>query len=365
MNILFINSKNHWENGWLNTPTSLRFAMDTLNNLGISVSCSEIQDANELEKTLGRLPKRTLLWPNAYYTQGASGEVVWLQEFIENRELPYVGSPVHGLKNMLNKPNTHQLLSRAGVAIPDYLSILRSHFHEFDKLIANSELTWPVVVKPSCESCSMGVIRADTPSQAKQHIEQLFDEFPFSEALLETFLPSEDITCGFLALGNDILLLPTYYKSLELSGKKHVVERDLGKGPWGGSSIVMPPIKGATILNQLQDQMLKLTHALQIAGITRVDARLDEGGILRFFDVNGMPALSYPKSVLVRQVRQCFPHLPDVKAYEYLLKTVVLIAAERFNLKVPGKLCDEHLFSMDSKHGIRLSALRNTQYEAM
>ncbi|MDW3192819.1 MAG: hypothetical protein R8G66_10650 [Cytophagales bacterium] len=348
MDILFINSEHFWLNGWLNTPTGIKYAMDTLKGFGINVNCEEIRSSEALESLLGRLPYQTLLWPNAYYTRNALGEVVWLQEYIEERGLPYVGTPVQGLKNMLHKNLTHQLLQAADIPVPAHLTISRHRLTQIDRLIEKSALQWPIVIKPSSESCSMGILKAENLDEAKEHITQLFHDFPNSDALLETFLPSEDVTCGYLAMGDQQLLLPTYYQSLEVSGNTHVVERDIGTGPWGGSSIIMPPVKDTLVLEQLQDQMPKLAAAVGITGVTRVDARMDEDGTLKFFDVNGMPALSYPRSVLVRQVRECFPELPDHSAYEYLLRTIVIIAADRFELSIPNSVCDQNLFSLES-----------------
>lgn len=358
MKILFINSANFWLNGWLNTPTSLQMAMDTLKSFGITVSSHEIRHSIALEDLLDHIPKDTLIWPNAYYTMGSSGKIEWLQDLIEKRNLPYVGTSVKGLKKMLNKTLTHQILSQADVPVPDHLTISRSQFAQFDNIISDSNPRWPMVIKPSSESCSMGILKANTPEQAKQHIAQLFDEFPQSEALLETFLPNEDITCGYLALKGDTILLPTYYKSLELSGKLHIAERDLGAGPWGGSSIAMPTVDDTIALDQLRKQMPVLTRTIGVSGITRVDARMDAMGTLKFFDVNGMPALSYPKSILVRQVRECYPNLSATKAYEYLLKTIVAIAAERFNITVSNTFSEDNLFSMHSDHVIRIPTLQ-------
>lgn len=355
MNVVFINSQNFWLNGWLNTPSYLTYAMDILASMGITVSTKEVKHAKELEDVLSKLPHTTLVWPNAYYTQGESGQIVWIQELIEKYALPYVGTSVQGLKTMLDKADTHQILHQGGVHVPQHLRISRTDFEHFEDLFEGSELSWPIVVKPTSESCSMGVIRVTNLAQAQEHIVKLFDEFPHSDALLETFLPDEDITCGYLQLDDDIMLLPTYYKSLKMPGKEYVMERDLGVAPWTGADIIMPPVQNEAVLQQLADQMPALAQAMGITGITRADARMDSDGILRFFDVNGMPALSFPKSVLVRQVKECFPELLDLKAYEYLLNTLVTMAARRFNLTVPNAVIDQNLFSLGGGHVIRLS----------
>lgn len=356
MNIVFINSKGFWPNGWLNTVSSLKYAMNTLASMGITVSAREVAHVNELEDVLSHLPLDTLVWPNAYYTEGASGHVVWIQELIEKYALPYVGTSVQGLKTMLDKTDTHQKLYQAGVPVPRHLSISRADLEEVEDLIKGSGLSWPIVVKPTAESCSMGVIRANNQKQAQEHIIRLFDEFPHSNALLETFLPNEDITCGYLRLGGEVMLLPTYYKSQKMPGTEYVMERDLGVAPWTGPDIIMPPVRDKEALQQLSVQMPTLAHEMGNTNVTRADARMDTDGKLRFFDVNGMPALSFPKSVLVRQVKECFPELSDVKGYSFLLNTLVMIAADQFKLTIPGSLTDQNLFSLDGAHVIRLAA---------
>lgn len=358
MNIIFINSQNFWINGWLTTSPFLKHAMDTLTSMGITVSAKEISHAKELEDLLSKLPENTLVWPNAYYTLGESGQIVWIQELIEKYNLPFVGTALQGLKTMLDKTHTHQVLHQAGVAVPQNLTISRANFKNFEDLLEKSKLSWPIVIKPTSESCSMGVLKANTLVQAQEHIAKLFNEFPHSNALLETFLPNEDVTCAYLQLGDNILLLPTYYKSLKMPGKEYVTERDIGVAPWTGADIVTPPVQDKNTLEQLANQMPALIQAMDITGVIRADARMDVDGTLRFFDVNGMPGLSFPDSVLVRQVIECYPELSDHKAYEYLLSTLVMMTAHRFNLPIPNALVDQNLFSFNGSHVVRLSALQ-------
>ena len=354
MNILFINSKGFWLNGWLNTPAHLQNAIDVLKLADITVDQVEINDVVQLRQALSSMPPNTLVWPNAYYTRDEAGKLIWLQEVLDEMDIPFVGTAAEGLKRMLEKEQTHHYLSTAGVPVPPHICISRERLDQLDSLIETSELHWPVVVKPSAESCSMGVVKANNLKEAILAVNSIFEEFPYSSAMVEAFLPSEDITCGFLQLGDNILLLPTYYQSLKMPGAEYVVERDLGVAPWGGPDIVMPPVLHQEALTQLARYMPKLVKAIGIGGITRVDARMDVNGTLRFFDVNGMPALSYPKSVLVRQVRECFPAIEDRQAYQYLLYTVVMMAASRYELDLPSALIDQNLFNLSGGHVIRL-----------
>lgn len=363
MNVTFICSESYWLNGWLNTPAHLKYATDTLTSMGMTVSVVEVNTTTALTRVLQGLASNTLVWPNAYYTQTESGEVVWLQELIEQYKVPYVGTQLSGLQTMLNKTQTQQALAAAGVAVPPQLCITRDQRGQIDNILHNSTLGWPVVVKPTAESCSMGVLRAETAAQAREHILKLFQEFPNSDALLEPFLPSEDITCGFLKLGEECLLLPTYYKSLTMPGSQYVMERDMGIPPWSGSNIVMPLVQEKAALRQLRDQMPRLAQAMGHTCVTRADARMDTSGVLRFFDVNGMPALTYPKSLLVRQVSECFPTLTSLDAYRYLLRTLITIAAQTYGLPLPQAFADHNLFTLSGGHALRQSIPQAIQAE--
>lgn len=357
MKIVFINSRNHWLNGWLSSAPKLQTAVDVLRASGFDVSAREISRASELESVLKELPKDTLLWPNAYYTQAENG-LIWLQEIIEQYGFPYVGTPVENLKIMLDKVRTHQALANARVPIPQHLSISRHQLDSFEVLLQAANLGWPVVIKPSCESSSEGVVRIDGLEQAREHIVKVFKEFPQSNVLIERFLSSEDVTCGYLELNNQAMLLPTYHMCLNMPGKDHVMKRDLGIPPWTGSYIVMPQVHDQNTLEQLADQMPTLVQALGITSVTRVDARMDDKGILCFFDVNGMPGLTKGVSVLVRQVNECFPSVPQEICYKYLLNTLVMAAALRFNLPFPSILQEQNLFSLEGGNVIRLSKVK-------
>ena len=336
-------------------PATLQDTIKTLESSGFEVAATEINSAAMLRKLLTQLPADTMVWPNAYYTVENDGSLVWIQELLEEYGVPYVGTGADGLKKMLDKAQTHWFLQKAGVPIPANLSINRSNIEDFETLVNESNLSWPIVVKPSAESCSEGVMKVNNMEEAFAQVRTILNNYPNSNAMLETFLPSEDVTCGFFQLKDEILLFPTYYQSLKRPGKDYVVERDLGVPPWSGPDIVMPPVTDRRILDQLSIDMPVLVQAMGIEGVTRVDARIDEQGILRYFDINGMPGLSYPKSVLVRQVYECIPDLPGPQVHAYLLNTIVLMAADRFNMEIPASLYQKTLFHLKGGNAIRLS----------
>ena len=123
MNILFINSKNFWLNGWLNTPDHLQNAIKVLESNGFTVTVKEISHVKELEQAVTGLAPDTLVWPNAYYTVSETGEIVWLQEVLERCGLPYVGTSAQGLNSLfhvliLSSPFVLNILCASFTSVP-------------------------------------------------------------------------------------------------------------------------------------------------------------------------------------------------------------------------------------------------------
>ena len=113
MKILFLNSRGHWRNGWLTSPEELQIATDVLRKAGMEVETTEVESVPQLEKVLDEVSPDTLLWPNAYYVNAGAGKAVWLNDYIEERQLPFLGSSAKTLRTVLEK-DTCQAVLRAG-----------------------------------------------------------------------------------------------------------------------------------------------------------------------------------------------------------------------------------------------------------
>ena len=67
------------------------------------------------------------------------------------------------------------------------------------------------------------------------------------------------------------------------------------------------------------------------------------------------PALVFPESVQVKQAIVCFPHHDKMKVYEALLNTIVMTAAQRYNMSIPESVQTDNLFQLNNKE--QLSAV--------
>jgi D-alanine-D-alanine ligase-like ATP-grasp enzyme len=356
MKILFLNSRGHWRNGWLTSPEELQIVANVLRKAGMAVEATEVENIPQLEKVLDDVSSDTLLWPNAYYVDAGGGKVAWLNDYIEARQLPYLGSNAKTLRTVLEKDACQALLRSNGLPIPEFTVITRENIGDIYSLISRNIHSFPVVLKPTAESGSLGVLMAKDSRQAGEYAVQILEEFPHSNVIIEEFLPSDDITCGFLQLGQEVMLLPTAYIVKSAAGKTNILSRNERLRPWDDEDKMQPYITDETILEQLKTHIPSIAAALNIQSITRIDGRLDGNGTLRFFDVNGLPALCFPEAVMVKQCFTCFPEYSQMAVFEGLIHTVVHQALLQYDMEAPEAMRRHNLFTMDSSLVIKSEA---------
>ena len=351
--LIIISSKGHWRNGFLTSNDELQFAITILEKTGIKVQSVEVENIVQLTSVLDNVAENTLVWGNAYYVNN-DDETVWLNDFVKARNLPFFGSSAATLRHLLQKDVCQNLLQKANLPIPKFAILTAANIANIENIIAESGIDFPMVLKPTAESGSVGVTMAKTMATTKTKAQQILNDFPLSQVIIEEFLPSDDITCGFLKLGTQILLLPTYYMVKSVSGKEHILDRTQRLRSWDDVDKMQPVITDNLILNQLKKHLPKIIETLDIQDFTRVDGRLDKAGTLRFFDINGMPALDFPDSVMNKQCFSCFPDYSQETIYSGLLHTIVQNALLRYEMNVPEVMKTHNLFTMKSDFVIRL-----------
>lgn len=358
MKILIINSKGHWTHGWFSSLSDLNFGIEVIKKGGMEVRTTEVENVDQLKTILDGVTSDTLIWPNAYFVNNGENEAVWLNEFIEAQNLPFIGSNVDTLKSVLKKDQCQAILKKHRLAIPKYFISTRENLVEFSVSMAKNDLAFPVVLKPTAESGSIGVYKADNLEEAKEKAAQILKDFPQSDVIVEAFLLSDDITCGYIQLGAEVLLLPTFYIVKSAGGKNSIVNRKHRLRAWDDVDKMQPPIRDTPILKQLESQIPQICKVFDIRGITRIDGRLDRGGTFRAFDVNGLPALCFPDSVIVKQCFTCFPGYDPKEVYEALIYTIIYHALLDYKMEAPIAIRQHNLFSLQSNLVMRRKTMR-------
>ena len=353
MKILIISSKGHWVHGWFTSVSDLKTGVEVLERAGLEVLTTEVENLDQLNSVLDSTTSDTLIWANAYFVNDGN-RPIWLNDCIEAHNLPYVGSNAQTLKEVLTKGKCQSILKNHRLPVPNYCIIGWHNVLELDDLIFENNIQIPCVLKPTKESGSIGVCKADSLQEARKHAFQILKEFPQSNVIIEEFLPSDDITCGFMQVGDEYLLLPSKYIVLSMPGKSNILSLKERLLPWDGVDKLQPPITDHEVLRQLMNYVPKIANVLNIKSITRVDGRLDQYGQLRFFDINGLPGLGISEGVMIKQCRACFPDYDKMEVYEGFLHTIVYDALLRNSFAVPKTVKEHNFFTMKSDYVIKV-----------
>ncbi|WP_237275169.1 D-alanine--D-alanine ligase family protein [Tenacibaculum ovolyticum] len=347
MKILIINSKEHWINGWMTSPESLNNVCRILQKLGCQVHAVEVKSNKELTQLLSGIEKSTLVWANAYWVNGDEGKQHGVIAEIEKNQLPLLGSGLNSLIKLLEKDTCQKILRESQIPIPDYLVLDADNIKDAIELIGKNQFSFPLVVKPTKESRSQGVTKVINNTEVIATIKEIHNRYPKSNIIIEEFLPNNDITCGFLRLEDEIILLPSYNIVQGMDCSNEVFSEEHYKLPPSYEKQVI--INDESILNQLQEYVPVIAELLEIGGVTRMDARLDKNGILKFFDINGMPGLNYPISALIKQTFVHFPEYSEDYLFECLISTIVLENLRKYNMSIPSLMKENNLFNLKSE----------------
>ena len=322
--------------GWFSEPASYQLLSDVLKNHGIHLDLVEVKSERELDQALLALGPDTLVWPNAYHlprTAGDDAPPLWLASVLETRDVPFLGSPASALDLMLHKDRCQQRLAAAGIPTPASIAVSESHPALLRSAFEEAALDWPVVVKPTCEAGSRGISLAQDWQQLQDQVRSAL-AFPGQRALIEAYLPSADVTVGVLAGDLVPVLLPTWYEIVDREPGSTILDRQDRLRAWGGTK-QMRTVHEPDVLRQLEELAPRVMQALGIRDVTRMDGRLDADGVLRIFDVNGMPALDVPDAVILRQLLTLWDLDDSRLALERLALHLIRHGARRYGLEVP------------------------------
>ena len=177
-----------------------------------------------------------------------------------------------------------------------------------------------------------------------------------SDVIIEAFLPGDDITMGYVQGPDDeCTLLTTWYLVLDKPGATSILGQNERFMSWGeGKKMVEVEEEG--ILTQVEALIPKVCKILNIRDITRIDGRLDGKGQLKIFDVNGFPALSFPKSVGVKQALTYVPDYVPIFVFDALVNTILLSAANRYHKTAPECILSNNLFVLRNAQKVNRSS---------
>lgn len=259
-----------------------------------------------------------VIFPLLHGTNGEDGTV---QGLLEVLNLPYVGNGVLASSAGMDKVVMKQLFEIAGLPQVSYVYFIRSEWKNNQDVIlakCESELTWPVFVKPANLGSSVGISKA---TNRHELIEAIEDALRYDrKIIIEQGVVAREIELG--VLGND-------NPAVSVAGEiKPVTEfYDYDSKYKDGSTLLVIPVELPTeVVVSLQELAKKAFKILDCSGLVRADFFVTENNDIYINEVNTMPGFT-PVSM--------FPMLWQNTGVSYpeLINLLIGLAIERHEEK--------------------------------
>ena len=247
---------------------------------------------------------------------------LWIADILDAKGIPYIGPNALTMKQLIQKNLTHEILQQHQVTVPNNYTVA------VNGKIPDTQ--YPVFVKPSCESRSVGISDdsvATTPEELEKAIQYIHIEFE-QPALIEEYLPGEEYTVLMLSNNENQEFLPGIVKVDDAHYGKYPILRSDLRGV-GLTKIHRP----ARMIEESIDLTRQAVAALNCLDHVRVDMRVSAEGQMKIIEVNGIPGLKPVKS-WSPQMYSLYHASPqgEMQEYHQLIHLIVDSGLSRYGL---------------------------------
>lgn len=221
---------------------------------------------------------------------GAFGEDGRIQAYLELLQIPYSGSGVLGSALAMDKIKTKEIYRHHNIPTAPWVVIRTQNFKE-DLIVAESQFTYPMILKDPAGGSSYNIIRAENHQEAIQFLDRVSLEI--DEVLAEKCIVGKESSCGFVE-GAD-RLPPTEIRPLNETAFFDFEAKYQGK-----SQEITPAEYSPEWIREIQD-LSRLSHeVLKLNGYSRTDFITDDEGVHWALETNTLPGFT-PTSLLPQQ----------------------------------------------------------------
>lgn len=265
-------TKNLSDDNWHKDKTKI-------NKVIVSQNCSE-RGFYEFSEQKCIFVSIDLIFPVLH---GKNGEDGTLQGLFELTGIDVVGCKTLSSALCMDKERAHKLVSLEGISVPKSVTFRKTNEDASISKI-NSELNYPLFVKPLRAGSSFGITKVsekkDLPFAVKKAFE--YDEIVTVEEEIKGF----EVGCAVLGRDNPIV---GRVDEIELSGgffdftEKYTLKT---------SKIHMPARISPDAEKRIQDAAVTIYKALDCSGFARVDMFYTPSGEIVFNEVNTIPGMT-------------------------------------------------------------------------
>ncbi|MBT8495942.1 MAG: ATP-grasp domain-containing protein, partial [Deltaproteobacteria bacterium] len=213
--------------------------------------------------------------------------------------IPYTGSDSATLAIALDKALCKKVLLQHDILTPAYQVM------ETGRERLNSELKFPLIVKPNAEGSSKGIGSAsvvDNEEELRETVAKIIDLYR-QPALVEEYIKGREFTVGLLGDKRPRVLPPMEIAFKDKSNDRPVYDFQV-KQEWEKHVQYQCPAKLTDAELKAIEKVARATfYATDCRDVARVDLRMAEDGRLYVIEVNPLPGLTpgYSDLVLISQ----------------------------------------------------------------
>lgn len=210
---------------------------------------------------------------------GRLGEDGCVQGMLELLGIPYTGSSVLGSALAMDKLKSKEMFRLHNVPTPPYYVLDATFAEDLDEI--HGSFGYPVIVKPRREGSSLGVARANSPSELHAAVAEAlrYD----SSVLVERFVTGKEIAVGILdgrVLG-----------AIEIAPRSGIYDFAAKYTP-GMTEYFMPARIEPTRYRGILHLAERAAQALDTTSAVRVDLLVTEGQNEYVLEVNTLPGMT-------------------------------------------------------------------------
>jgi D-alanine-D-alanine ligase len=254
-------------------------------------------DAAMMRRASDRAINVDVIFPVLHGTFGEDGTI---QGLLELADIPYVGAGVLGSAAGMDKDIMKSLFIAAGIPMVKHVTILRSAWENDPKQVqkrVESNLTYPVFVKPANLGSSVGISKAHNRKELGPAIEEAakFDrKIVIEQGVGGKKEKAREIECSVLGNDEPVASVPGEIvpgKEFYDYTAKYVDE---------GSQLIIPAKLTKAETKRVQDLAVAAFQAVDCSGLARVDFLMDpKTRKIYLNEINTMPGFTsismYPK----------------------------------------------------------------------
>ena len=223
---------------------------------------------------------------------GTPGEDGQLEGYLDMLNIPYTCSGRLASALTFNKIACKQYLAPFGFRFAGTVQVRKGTPYSAENLV--SEVGLPCFVKPNEGGSSFGISKVTRVEDLPAALEKAFEEDKL--ALVETFLPGTEITCGLMKTLEKDYILPV----CEIVSKNDFFDYEAKYTP-GMADEIVPARIPDEVSRKCQEMSSRIYSLLDCRGLVRIDYIWTPEEIW-FMEVNTIPGLS-AESIVPKMIR--------------------------------------------------------------